>query len=42
MRDLCRWLGVETDYVPANHPRAQGAVGRAGKWVHDVLSEVSA
>ena len=37
---VCRWLKVEINYGPADHPRGQGAVERAGAWIHDALSEL--
>ena len=30
VRHLCRWLTVPIDFWPANHARAQVAVGRLG------------
>ena len=37
---LCRWLKVPIKFGPADHPRGQGSVERAGAWMQDVLSEL--
>ena len=37
---LCRWLKVPIEFGPADHPRGQGSVERAGTWMQDVLSEI--
>ena len=40
VKHLCRWLKMEINSGPANHPRGQGALERPGSGMHDVLSEL--
>lgn len=37
---LCKWMGVQLDFGPADHPRSQSAVERIGGWLHQVLLEL--
>ena len=40
MQHSCKWLNVTIAYGPADHPRAQGTVGRLGGWLHEALGEL--
>lgn len=39
---LCRCLGANIQYRPADHPRVQGSAERLGGWKQDILTELSA
>ena len=40
VQHLCKWLNVTIDYGPTDHPRAQGAAERLGRWIHKTLVEL--
>ena len=37
---LYKWLNATIDYGPSDHPRAQGAVERLGRWIYETLMEL--
>ena len=39
VQHLCKRLNVTIDYGPTDHTRAQGAVERLGRWIHETLVE---